>query len=131
MIRGVASVIDSYLSKFEGGQLESLQQLRSTIKRLLPDAEECLKYKMPAFTVGGKTVAGFDGFKNHNSYFPHSGGVIAKVQGIPSWCEADRGTLRFPIGRSLPVALVKRLIVARLDEIAEAAATKKTRRSQP
>ena len=123
----MTTVIDEYLEKFEGAQLESLQHLRATISRLLPHADECLKYKMPAFTVGGKTVAGFDGFKNHNSYFPHSGGVIAKVEGIPTWCEADRGTLRFPIGCNLPVALVKRLIAARLDEIATASASKRSR----
>ena len=119
------SVIDEYLSRFEGAQRVSLDQLHRTLRRLLPHAEECLKYSMPAFTVQGKTVAGFDGFTAHNSYFPHSGGVVSKIDDLPEWCEADKGTLRFPIGRKLPVSLVRSLIRVRLDEISDVAEGKR------
>jgi len=72
---------------------------------------------MPCFAVEGKAVAGFDGYKAHCSYFPHSGRVLDHVGPLPDWATADRGTLRFPIGKRLPKALVRRLIRVRLDEI--------------
>jgi uncharacterized protein YdhG (YjbR/CyaY superfamily) len=72
---------------------------------------------MPAFEIDGKVVVGFDGFKNHCSYFPHSGSVLEGIEGIPEWCEVSKGTLKFPIGRKLPKALVRKMISARRAQI--------------
>lgn len=113
------SPIDSYLKKFEGDQFNSLSVLRDQLRELLPEAEECLSYKMPCFKVDGRAVAGFDGFKNHNSYFPHSGNIVGSVGNLPQWCGVSRGTLRFPVNKRLPKTLVKKLVRARLREISE------------
>ena len=86
---------------------------------MLPDAVECVSYNMPCFKVDGVAVAGYDGFKHHCSYFPHSGNVVRQVSGIPAWCTvASKGTLQFPVDRPLPKALVRKLVRARLREIA-------------
>src|ERR1041384_3792051 len=45
--------IDSYLARLAGPQLAALQQLRKTIRSLLPRAEECISYGLPAFRVDG------------------------------------------------------------------------------
>ena len=84
------------------------------------DAQECISYTMPCFKVDGIAVAGFDGFKRHCSYFPHSGNVIGQVTGVPAWCTVcSSGTLQFPVDRALPKALVRRLVQARRNEIAD------------
>lgn len=85
----------------------------------MPTAEETIAYRMPAFALSGRTVAMFDGFRDHCSYFPGSGRVLAAVGEFPSWVEVDRGTLRFPVERSLPVGLVRRLVRAKLDELSQ------------
>ena len=93
---------------------------------LLPDASECLSYNMPCFKVGGGAVAGFDGFKHHCSYFPHSGNIVRQVSGIPAWCTvASKGTLQFPVDRPLPKTLVRKLVRARLREIAAKQASRR------
>jgi uncharacterized protein YdhG (YjbR/CyaY superfamily) len=112
------SVIDDHLERFDGEQAVSLRHLCDTIRSILPEAEETISYGMPAFKVGGKAVAGFDGFARHCSYFPHSSSVLLTVGELPDWCELSTGTLRFPIGRQLPEELVRRLVDARLAEIA-------------
>ncbi len=112
------SVIDDHLAGLPSPQRETLQALAATLRELLPEADEVLSYRMPCFSVDGKAVAGFDGFKGHCSYFPHSGSVLGRVEGIPAWATAERGTLRFPVDRTLPRALVRRLVRVRLDEIA-------------
>jgi hypothetical protein len=38
-----------------------------------------VSYRVPAFRVGGKTVAGFAAFKDHLSYLPFSGSVIGPL----------------------------------------------------
>jgi uncharacterized protein YdhG (YjbR/CyaY superfamily) len=107
------------LKKFSGEQLETLQHLRETILSIVPHARETLSYGMPAFEIDGKVVAGFDGFKNHCSYFPHSGSVLEELEGFPEWCEVSKGTLKFPIGKKLPKTLVRKLISVRRRQITE------------
>ena len=119
------SPIDSHLAQFDPPQRDTLAALRDTLRELLPDAEECISYNMPCFKVDGVAIAGFDGFKKHCSYFPHSGNVVGQVTGIPAWCTvASTGTLQFPVDRPLPKALVRRLVQARLREIAARQAPK-------
>ena len=113
------SEIDRHLKKFSGVQLETLQHLRETIRSVVPHAKETMSYGMPAFEIDGNVVAGFDGFKNHCSYFPHSGSVLEELDGFPKWCEVSRGTLKFPIGKKLPKSLVRKLISVRRKQIAE------------
>lgn len=111
------SAIDRHLKNFSGAQLETLQHLRKTILSIIPQAEECLSYGMPAFAINGKVVAGFDGFKNHCSYFPHSGSVLEEIESFPEWCEVSKGTLKFPIGKKLPKTLVRKLISVRRSQL--------------
>ena len=118
-------VVSTYLAALPQPQRDTLAALRTTLRELLPEADECISYKMPCFKVGGKAVAGFDGFKHHCSYFPHSGNIVQHVSGIPAWCTvASKGTLQFPVDRPLPKSLVRKLVMARLDEIATKAARK-------
>ena len=111
------NAIDRHLAKFSGEQLESLSHLRETILSIVPQAEECMSYGMPAFAINGKVVAGFDGFKKHCSYFPHSGSVLDQIEGIPDWCAVGKGALKFPIGKKLPKSLVRKLISVRRREL--------------
>jgi uncharacterized protein YdhG (YjbR/CyaY superfamily) len=113
------SVIDRHLKKFSGEQLETLQHLRETILSIVPQAKETLSYGMPAFEIDGKVVAGFDGFKKHCSYFPHSGSVLEELEAFPDWCEVSKGTLKFPTGKKLPKNLVRKLISLRRRQIIE------------
>ena len=68
--------IDSYLAGVGEPKRSTLQQLRQCVLEVIPDAQECISYGLPAFKVKGKTVAGFGAFKNHLSYLPHSGSVL-------------------------------------------------------
>ena len=116
---GPEDPIASHLATLPRLQRDTLTALRATLRDLLPHATESLSYNMPCFKVDGTAVAGFDGFKNHCSYFPHSGNVVNQITGIPAWCTiASKGTLQFPVDRPLPKTLVRKLVRARLREIA-------------
>ena len=120
--------ITAHLKALPQPQRDTLAVLRATLHELLPDAVECISYNMPCFKVDGVAVAGFDGFKKHCSYFPHSGNVVEQVTGIPEWCTvATKGTLQFPVDRPLPKTLVRKLVQARRREIAEKQRAKRRR----
>lgn len=111
--------IAAHLASLPQPQRDTLTALRATLRELLPEATESISYNMPCFKVDGVAVAGFDGFTHHCSYFPHSGNVVGQVTGVPAWCTvATKGTLQFPVDRTLPKTLVRKLVRARLREIA-------------
>jgi uncharacterized protein YdhG (YjbR/CyaY superfamily) len=127
-VRDEDDPIASHLAKLPQPQRATLTALRTTLRELLPDATETISYNMPCFKVDGVAVAGFDGFKQHCSYFPHSGNVVAQITGIPAWCAAaSSGTLQFPVDRPPPKALVRKLVRVRLQEIAAKQASRRRR----
>lgn len=109
--------VDEYLEQAPEPQKTTLNQLRSTLRELLPDSTEELSYGMPAFKVGGKAVAGYAAFKGHCSYFPHSSGVLSEFSDELEPYEWSKGTLKFPVDQPLPEDLVARLVAAKLAEL--------------
>ena len=106
--------IDQYLGTLDEPKRATLTQLRDTIVAIVPDAEQCISYGMPAFKLRGKTIAGFAAFKNHLSYLPHSGSVIPQLAKETEGYMKTKGSLHFPIDKPLPKTLVKKLLDTRL-----------------
>jgi uncharacterized protein YdhG (YjbR/CyaY superfamily) len=109
--------IDDYLAALDEPRRTTLEKLRQTIRGVIPDAEECISYGMPAFRLQGKVIAGFAAFKNHLAYLPHSGSIFAELSDDLAGYESTPGSLHFPIDKPLPKALVKKLIATRLRQV--------------
>ena len=109
--------IDRYLAALDEPKRSTLETLRMSILEVLPEAEQCISYGMPAFKVEGKTVAGFAAFKNHLSYLPHSGSVLSALGDDLAGYEKSKGALRFPVDKPLPRSLVQKLVAVRLREL--------------
>ena len=114
---GSADEVDEYLRGVEEPGRSTLQTLRRTILEIVPDAEEVISYRVPAFRVGGETVAGFAAFKNHLSYLPFSGSVLSQLADELDGYAMTKSSLHFPVDRPLPKALVKKLITVRLAQV--------------
>jgi uncharacterized protein YdhG (YjbR/CyaY superfamily) len=114
-----AAEVDEYLSGVEEPKHSTLQALRRTILEILPEAEEGMSYRVPAFRVGGTTVAGFAAFKDHLSYLPFSGSVLGQLADELHGYAMTKSSLHFPVDRSLPKDLVQKLIAVRLAERAD------------
>lgn len=109
--------IDSYLAQLDEPKRSTLQALRESIQKIIPEAEPCISYGTPAFRVHGKVVAGFAAFKNHLAYLPHSGSVFPELREELGDYVTTSGSLHFPIDKPLPESLVKKLIDVRLRHI--------------
>jgi uncharacterized protein YdhG (YjbR/CyaY superfamily) len=112
-----ANGVDDYLRGLEEPKRSTLENLRRTIREIIPEAEAVISYRVPAFRVNGKTVAGFAAFKNHLSYLPFSGSVIDQLSDELHRYTTTKSSVHFPIDHPLPKALVKKLIRVRLAEI--------------
>ena len=112
-----AEDVDKYLSALEEPGRSTLATVRRTILEVIPEAEQGISYGIPAFRVGGKTVAGFAAFKNHLSYLPFSGSVLSQFAGELGDYAMTKSSLHFPIDRPLPKPLVRKLISVRMAEV--------------
>jgi uncharacterized protein YdhG (YjbR/CyaY superfamily) len=112
-----ADEVDEYLRGVEEPKRSTLQALRRTILEIVPDADQVISYRVPAFRVRGKTVAGFAAFKDHLSYLPFSGSVLAQLADELKGYTMTKSALHFPVDRPLRKAVVKKLIAVRLGEV--------------
>jgi uncharacterized protein YdhG (YjbR/CyaY superfamily) len=109
-----AKQVDSYLRDLEEPKRTTLQKLRCTILEIVPEAEEVISYRVPAFRLHGKTIAGFAAFKDHLSYLPFSGSVLGQLADDLDGYTMTKSSLHFSTDCSLPKELVKKLITVRL-----------------
>jgi uncharacterized protein YdhG (YjbR/CyaY superfamily) len=73
-----------------------------------------ISYRVPAFRVGGQTVAGFAAFKDHLSYLPFSGSVLRQLADELDGYTMTKSSLHFTPEHPLSAALIKKLITTRL-----------------
>lgn len=118
--------VDDYLAALPEEARATLEKIRKTIKAVAPKATEVISYQMPMYKYHGLLV-GFAAFKDHCSFFPGANPVATFKDELKAY-KTSKGTIRFPIGKPLPAALVKKLVKARLTENEERAAEKEKKR---
>jgi uncharacterized protein YdhG (YjbR/CyaY superfamily) len=123
-MQGKPLSIDDYLARLPADRRAALEQLRRTILALLPRAEECISYSMPAFRHEGHVVAGFLATAKGCSFYPFSGTTLATLADEVRAYGQTKSALHFDPQTPLPRSLVKKLIMARLEEEAARARTK-------
>jgi uncharacterized protein YdhG (YjbR/CyaY superfamily) len=90
-----------------------LNKMRAAIQSAVPpDATEVISYGIPAFKRKGVLVW-FAAFENHCSLFP-TAAVIEAFKNELKGFSTSKGTIRFPTDKSLPAALVKKMVRARV-----------------
>jgi uncharacterized protein YdhG (YjbR/CyaY superfamily) len=117
-VRPKPTTIDAYLAAVTGSQKATLEKLRATLHALVPQAQECIRYNLPAFRLGDEVVAGFAATAKGCSYYPFSGSTLRTVAKDVKRYPQTRGALHFAADKSLPVALVRKLVRARIGEFA-------------
>jgi len=110
------ATIDAYFSTVKGERREALEVLRRTIRTIVPDAEECISYGIPAFRHDGRIVAGFQATATGCSYYPFSGTTLGTLKRELEGYAGTKSAVHFGPDRPLPVALVRKLIRARIAE---------------
>ena len=115
--------IDSYIESFPKDVQTLLKQLRSTIAKAAPEAEQAIRYAIPTFILNGNLVH-FAGFKNHIGFYPAPSGIEAFKKEVSKY-EAGKGTLQFPLDSPLPLNLVTKIVKFRVKQNLEKSKAKK------
>jgi uncharacterized protein YdhG (YjbR/CyaY superfamily) len=108
--------IDDYLAGVNADQRIGLEKLRNTIRAVAPKVEECISYGIPAFRLNGRLLVFLGAWTNHCSFYPGSSVTLKKFRNDLKGFQISKGTIRFAPDNPMPIALVKKLVKARIAE---------------
>jgi uncharacterized protein YdhG (YjbR/CyaY superfamily) len=106
--------VDEYLSVFPASTKAVLHEMRNTIKKAAPQAEEVISYNMPAYKLNGILVY-FAGYENHIGFYPTASGTEAFKQEFSVY-KNSKGAVQFPIDKPLPLALIIKVVKFRINQ---------------
>jgi len=105
--------VDEYIASFPADVQEQLQGVRRAMRAAAPETEEAVSYGIPTFTLDGRYLIYFAGWKRHISVYPIPA-VNAQLDKEIERYKAGKGTLRFPLNEPIPYELIGRLAAAAL-----------------
>jgi uncharacterized protein YdhG (YjbR/CyaY superfamily) len=116
--------VDDYIAVQPASSKEALEHVRTAIREALPTAEEVISYNIPAYKLPGGRAIYFAGWKQHYSLYPVNDELVAAFKDELAAYEVNKGTIRFPLSKSVPVKLIARIAKFRAKQVAERSKTK-------
>lgn len=118
--------IDRYIAGFPRDVQKILKQIRTTIKRAAPDADEAMKYGIPTFVLNQNLVH-FAAHKNHIGFYPTPSAIEAFKNQLSEY-ESAKGSVQFPIDKAVPLSLIEQIVKFRVKEARAKSISKKRNR---
>jgi uncharacterized protein YdhG (YjbR/CyaY superfamily) len=112
MVGTQAKNIDDYIADFPKDIQKKLKDMRATIKKAAPKAEETIKYAMPTFILNGNLVH-FAAFKNHIGFYPAPMGIEAFKKELSKY-KTSKGAVQFPLDEPLPLTVIGKIVKYRV-----------------
>jgi uncharacterized protein YdhG (YjbR/CyaY superfamily) len=116
--------VDAYIQSFPENIQHLLQEIRNTVKSVVPEAQESISYKMPAYTYKSRPLVYFAAFRNHIGFYPIPSGIDA-FQAELSLYQCSKGAVQFPLNQPMPLELIARITAFRAEENRQKAIAKK------
>ena len=123
MSRKIAKDMDDYIRSFPKESQALLQEIRNTIKKAVPGAEERISYGIPAFNLNDRYLIYFAGFKNHVSVYPAPREHENFKEKLAMY-KGGKGTVQFPLDKPLPIGLITQIVKFKMKENKEKAKEK-------
>jgi uncharacterized protein YdhG (YjbR/CyaY superfamily) len=125
MTRARPKNIDEYIAGFPEHVQKMLQQVRAIIKKTVPKAEETISYGIPSFTLDGRYLLYFAGYKKHIGVYPVPVGNAEFEREFSLYKTSGKGAIQFPLDRPIPLDLISKIARFRAKVKAEKVKAKK------
>lgn len=109
------TTVDEYIQEFETETQERLNAIRKLILETAPQAIESISYGMPAYKVNKKPLVYFAGYKSHIGFYATPTGHKAFEKELSKY-KQGKGSVQFPLNETLPMNLIKEIVLFRLSE---------------
>lgn len=116
-----------YFEKLSEADRRTLEKVRGAILAAAPKAKECMSYGLPAFEFEGRPLVAIGASAKHCAFYPMSASTVAALADDLKKYDTSKGTIRFPAAKPIPATLVRKLVKARMAEIAAGAGTNSTK----
>ena len=114
--KGPPKSVDEYFARVPEPARSRLNKIRSAIRSAGPaEAAEVISYGIPALKYKGVLIW-YAAFAKHCSLFP-TAAVIEQFRDELKGFTLSKGTIQFPTDKPLPLALVKKMVKARVAQI--------------
>jgi uncharacterized protein YdhG (YjbR/CyaY superfamily) len=118
MAKTTFTSVDEYIAAQPKAAQVALKRVRSAIRKGVPGAEEAISYQIPTYRLHGRYVIYFAGWKEHYSIYPSTRPLVAAFEkALEPYEVNDKGTIRFPLSRPVPVKLIEGLAKFRAKEV--------------
>lgn len=114
--KGPARDFDHYLAAVPEPARTTLEKMRQTIRAAVPEATETISYRLPTFKFRGKALVALGAAKDHCSFFL-MGYILPELEAELKKYDTGKGTIRFPVDKPLPAALVRKVVRARIAQV--------------
>lgn len=111
--------VEEYVDSFPPYVQKILEEVRRTIRKVVPSAGETISYQIPTITLDGQYLVYFAGWKHHISLYPVPEGDEAFEREIAPY-RSSRGTLKFPLDKPIPYDVIERVVAAHVVQREEA-----------
>ncbi len=108
--------INAYIKKYPKEIQTILQKIRESIREVAPETTEVITYGIPTFKFNGKNLVHFGAWKNHIGFYATPSGNAAFKKELSKY-KGAKGSVQFPLDKSIPYALIKKIVTYRVKEV--------------
>jgi uncharacterized protein YdhG (YjbR/CyaY superfamily) len=109
--------IDEYIAAAPEVARKNLIEMCACLRESAPGAAEAIKWGVPAFAYR-RILFTFAARKDHIGFYPTPSAVEAFSKELADF-KTGKGSIQFPLEKTLPLALIRKIAVFRVREVNE------------
>lgn len=114
---GSQKTVNEYIARVPQPARALIGKMRAAIRSVVPpEAAETISYRIPAFRSSKGVLVWYAAFSDHLSLFPTASVIAAFKKELKAF-STSKGTIHFPTEKPLPIALIKKIVKARMAQL--------------